>query len=46
MTGRGEIWRVTQGNLLNNYGVPFVGSTASTIHDIQNGRYLVMELGQ
>ena len=42
--GRGEIWRVTQGNLLNNYGVPFVGSTASTIHDIQNGRYLVMEL--
>ncbi len=42
--GRGEIWRVTQGNLLNNYAVPYVGSTASTIHDIQNGRYIVMEL--
>ena len=42
--GRGEIWRVAQGNLLNNYAVPYVGSTASTIHDIQNGRYIVMEL--
>ncbi|MCY3770201.1 MAG: DUF1329 domain-containing protein [Gammaproteobacteria bacterium] len=42
--GRGEIWRVQQANLFNNYSVPLVGSAASTIYDIQNGRYLVTEL--
>ena len=42
--GRGEIWRVTEAHTINYYEVPLTWTTALTIYDLQNGRYLAMGL--
>ncbi len=42
--GRGEIWRVSEAHTINYYEVPLTWTTALTIYDLQNGRYLAMGL--
>ena len=42
--GRGEIWRVSEAHTINYYEVPLTWSTATTVYDLQNGRYLVQGL--
>ena len=42
--GRGEIWRVSEAHTINYYQVPLVWSTATTVYDLQNGRYLAQGL--
>ena len=39
--GRGQIWRVSEAHVINYYEVPLVWTTAMTVYDLQNGRYLV-----
>ena len=42
--GRGEIWRVSEAHTINYYEVPLTWTTATTVYDLQNGRYLVQGL--
>ena len=39
--GRDQIWRVSEAHVINYYEVPLVWTTAMTVYDLQNGRYLV-----
>ena len=39
--GRAKIWRVSEAHVINYYEVPLVWTTAMTVYDLQNGRYLV-----
>ena len=39
--GRGQIWRMSEAHVINYYEVPLVWTTAMTVYDLQNGRYLV-----
>ena len=41
---RGEVWRVSQAYIINNYHVPLLWSTGMSIYDLQNGRYLMKGL--
>ncbi len=38
---RGEIWRITEGHIINYYEVPTVWTTLGTFYDLQSGRYIV-----
>ncbi len=39
--GRGRIWRMNEGHILNFYHVPLVWTATIAAYDVQNGRYIV-----
>lgn len=39
--GRDQIWRVSEGHVINFYQVPLVWTSTVAAYDVQNGRYIV-----
>lgn len=39
--GRDQIWRISEGHVLNFYNVPLVWALTIAVYDVQNGRYIV-----
>jgi hypothetical protein len=41
---RGQIWRVSEGHVINYYDQPVLWTTLEVHYDLQSGRYLVLGL--
>lgn len=42
--GRGQMWRVSEGHVINYYEVPTLWTTLEVHYDLQSGRYLALGL--